>query len=680
MSERIVVEFDHVGKMYRLYRSRVQSFLDATSLGNLMPRWNSKINNFWALRNVSFKLKAGSRLGIVGRNGAGKTTLLKMMTGNIMPTEGSITVHGEVQALLEAGAGFHPEFSGYENIEASLIQNGFNRSQIKSTIEEIADFTELGDFLRQPFKTYSAGMQARLVFTTATAVHPDILIVDEILGAGDGYFAIKSRARMRALVESGSSVLLVSHALDQILQFCDEAIWLERGRIVLRGPAMEVVKAYEEFVHTLQDRQLKAANRQRKLGFRDAVEVGHFNDNFVVALSMTGSPGARADISTVELRREEIAEETLRIGDTQDTDQTYLSYVALANCQWSDPQTELGDAFRSLARGIGGDRRVLGEMVFRSYALEPGRQYAFRIRYRTQGGARLVTTVSRNGEAIIVKAPLPLEATEWQTHDLAIALEFAQQAGLPAPVEAATAERAGAERELTEAEDPSYSSATGVAREIEAVGAAYEAPAPSRGAANPVAVAAMAQDGDTVIIATGDGNGGIAAESGDQAAHPAGRPMAVRRWPGEGSLLIEDVVLQDGGGNERAVYRVGNDLVIGLQYRAVKTGTFPVICSLVIYRVDGVRVTQHVSAREFIDVIAGDRREIRLEFPSLDLADGRYIISVALHRELDPQYPDDTLRYDLIDRSYDFEVVGNPPLRTSLFVLPARWVRNGRET
>ena len=291
MSEKMAVEFEGVGKMYRLYKSRMESFLDITSLGRVSPWWNPKIENFWALRNVSFKLNAGSRLGIIGRNGAGKTTLLKLMTGNIPPTEGHIQVQGEVQALLEAGAGFHPEFSGYENIEASLIQNGLNRSQIKAAVEDIAEFTELGDFLNQPFKTYSAGMQARLVFTTATTIRPEILIIDEILGAGDAYFAVKSRSRMKQLVDSGASILLVAHAMDQILQFCEEAIWLERGRIVLRGPSLEVVKAYEEFIHTLQDRQLKAANRQRKLGFRDAVEVGHFADNFVVAIDLGRSRG-----------------------------------------------------------------------------------------------------------------------------------------------------------------------------------------------------------------------------------------------------------------------------------------------------------------------------------------------------------------------------------------------------
>ena len=124
---------------------------------------------------------------------------------------------------------------------------------------------------------------------------------------------------MKQLVDSGASILLVAHAMDQILHSCEEAIWLERGRIVLRGPSLEVVKAYEEFIHTLQDRQLKAANRKRKLGFRDAA-VGHFADNFVVALSFKGVPSVRADISRVDLRCEDVAEETVQVGDAQDLD------------------------------------------------------------------------------------------------------------------------------------------------------------------------------------------------------------------------------------------------------------------------------------------------------------------------------------------------------------------------
>src|SRR5262245_1911629 len=419
MSDKFAVELESVGKMYRLYKSRMDSFLDVTSLGRIAPWWNPKIDNFWALRNVSFRLKAGSRLGIIGRNGAGKTTLLKLMTGNIAPTEGRIKVQGEVQALLEVGAGFHPEFTGYENIEASLTQNGLTRSEINPAIEEIADFTELGDFLYQPFKTYSAGMQARLVFTTATTVRPEILIIDEILGAGDAYFAAKSRSRMKQLVDSGASILLVAHAMDQILLFCEEAIWLERGHIVLRGPSLEVVKAYEEFIHTLQDRQLKAANRQNKPGFRDAVEIGRFTDNFALVLIFSGEPGSHADISTVELWSD-VNEETVRIGAPQDSDATYPAYVLADSNNWSESQVDGGVHFRSLEIGSSGSSHRLGEVVFRSYGPEAGKRYAFRIRYRIIGEGRLALTVNRNGKALFMGQPIPNDRENWLEHEVAL--------------------------------------------------------------------------------------------------------------------------------------------------------------------------------------------------------------------------------------------------------------------
>ena len=670
MSEDIVVEFDLVGKMYRLYKSRLQSFLDITSITNLIPRWSQGIDNFWALRNVSFKLKAGSRLGIVGRNGAGKTTLLKLMTGNIVPTEGRITVRGEVQALLEAGAGFHPEFTGYENIEASLTQNGLNRSEIKAAMEEIAEFTELGDFLGQPFKNYSAGMQARLVFTTATVVRPDILIVDEILGAGDGYFAVKSRGRMRDLVESGASVLLVSHALDQILQFCDEAIWLERGRIMLRGPSMEVVKAYEEFLHNLEDRRLKAGNRQRKLGFRNAVEVSHFADSFVVALALTGEAGARADISTVEFRCADVAEETLRIGDPQDADKGYLCHVAVAPNSWGEPSRDAERHYRSLILQADGENRLLGEMIFRSYGIDPAKAYSFRICYRADSNASLSIDISRNGAVVITDRRLPINGPGWHECDLELAFASNVQHTPAALFEDTSIERFLPESALVSFDNrqanqelmTSISVIAGESERATAMEIASEGDPEHRPSSN-AETEKESQDAD-IRASVLPGN----------SAQPD-KKVSIRRWPGEGSLLIEDVILQDTDGNERAIFRVGDDLSIKIVYRATRAGCFPIVYSVVIYRVDGVRVTQHVSPGELLEVKAGDLREVRLEFPSLDLADGRYVISVALHRELDPYHPDDKARYDLIDRSYDFEVTGNPPLRTSLFVLPAEWTR-----
>src|SRR5262249_41719626 len=157
------------------------------------------------------------------------------LTRNYRPSRGSVTVNGQVVALIEIGVGFHPEFTGIDNIRASVAYNGLSDSEVDAAIEEVTEFCELGPFLNQPLKTYSLGMKSRLYFACATAVKPDILIIDEVLGAGDAYFAVRSAERMKALTQSGCTLLLVSHSIQQIVQFCEEAIWLESGQIVKQG-------------------------------------------------------------------------------------------------------------------------------------------------------------------------------------------------------------------------------------------------------------------------------------------------------------------------------------------------------------------------------------------------------------------------------------------------------------
>lgn len=240
-----------VSKRYRLYRGRLEQLLDVTGVTALLP-WRPRYAEHPALDNVSLSISAGERVALVGRNGAGKTTLLKLITGNFEPTTGSVTVHGRVQALMNLGIGFHPEFSGYDNVEASLAYSGLQGSDLDAVIDDVVAFAELGEYLHQPFKTYSAGMQARLMFAASTAIKPDILIVDEILGAGDAYFSAKSSHRMQKLAASGCTLLLVSHSMPQVLQFCERAIWLEAGRVVMDAEALAVVKAYEEFSNRLE--------------------------------------------------------------------------------------------------------------------------------------------------------------------------------------------------------------------------------------------------------------------------------------------------------------------------------------------------------------------------------------------------------------------------------------------
>jgi len=186
------VVLDGVAKIYRLYDSPSEQALDVFGLSRLRFWRKPKYHDRAALENVSLMVRRGERVGIIGRNGAGKTTLLKLITGNFSPTRGTVVVNGSVQALINIGLGCHPEFTGYENIRASLVYNGLAEAELDAAIADIVDFVELDEYLHQPIKTYSLGMQSRLYFATATAIRPDILIIDEVLGAGDAYFSAKS--------------------------------------------------------------------------------------------------------------------------------------------------------------------------------------------------------------------------------------------------------------------------------------------------------------------------------------------------------------------------------------------------------------------------------------------------------------------------------------------------------
>ena len=243
------IQFKNVSKIYNLYGSQKDQFIDLLGLQRFGIKPKTTPKKFVALNDISLEIKRGQRIGIIGRNGAGKTTLLKLLCGNFLPTQGSVKVNGEVQALMSVGLGFHPEYTGRENAETSLQYSGLAFDEYENAMEEIIDFCELGDFLDQPFKTYSLGMQARLMFAAATAIKPDILIVDEVLGAGDAYFVAKSNIRVKRMIDAGCTMLLVSHSMQQVLELCDEVIWLDNGAIRMRGKSFLVVKAYEEYIH-----------------------------------------------------------------------------------------------------------------------------------------------------------------------------------------------------------------------------------------------------------------------------------------------------------------------------------------------------------------------------------------------------------------------------------------------
>ena len=241
MKETIMIEAKDVSMQFRLMENK------ATSLKEFVTRklrGDIKTQNFWALRDISFQVKKGEVLGIIGRNGSGKSTLLKIISGILKPTVGSVKICGNIVPMLELGSGFDMEMSGKENIFLNGAILGYSEEYLNEKYEEILAFSELDRFIDVPIRNYSSGMLARLAFSIATVVKPDILIVDEILSVGDEDFQIKSRARMMELMSGGTTVLFVSHDLEQIREMCNRVIWLNQGQLIKIGDVREVCDAY----------------------------------------------------------------------------------------------------------------------------------------------------------------------------------------------------------------------------------------------------------------------------------------------------------------------------------------------------------------------------------------------------------------------------------------------------
>lgn len=203
-----------------------------------------KKTDFWALKDVSFEVRRGEVVGFIGSNGAGKSTMLKVIAGVMKPTKGKVEVHGNICPMIELGAGFDLDLTARENIFLNGAVLGYSKKFIEEKFDEIVEFSELKDFLDVPVRNFSSGMTARLAFSIATVVDPEILIVDEILSVGDMAFQAKSEAKMRSMIGGGTTVLFVSHSLAQIEKICDRAIWLEHGQVVKTGPAKEVCEEY----------------------------------------------------------------------------------------------------------------------------------------------------------------------------------------------------------------------------------------------------------------------------------------------------------------------------------------------------------------------------------------------------------------------------------------------------
>lgn len=272
----IALEFDGVWKKFRKGQryDSLRDLVPAMLRGELLTsrRDELRAREFWALQDVSFQLKRGETLGIIGPNGSGKSTTLKLLSRIMKPTKGHIRVNGKLSALIEVGAGFHPDLTGRENVYLNGSILGMRKEEVDRKFDEIVQFAGLEDFIDTPVKRYSSGMYARLGFSVAAHVDPEILLVDEVLSVGDTMFQQKCIERMRKIATSGSSVVFISHNLQSVHLICPETLYLEYGKSVKLGPTAEVIKAYVSAERTIEDQDnLRASIENVEIGDRNGL-------------------------------------------------------------------------------------------------------------------------------------------------------------------------------------------------------------------------------------------------------------------------------------------------------------------------------------------------------------------------------------------------------------------------
>ena len=258
-----------LGVRYNLRLTRKNTFRQ--SLASMIHRGEGG-KQFWALQDVSFRLVHGESLAVIGPNGAGKSTLLQVLAGIITPSEGSVDVRGYVSSLLQLGAGFDQDLTGRENILLAGAFLGLSSREMAARIETIIEFADIGQFIDAPIKTYSSGMRARLGFAIATSVDPDILLLDEVLATGDQVFRAKSKARVLELARGAKAIVLVTHDMNWVTEFCNRAMLIEAGHVVAEGAPDEIVRVHQE--HSLADRARKAAAAAALLGSDSAAATG----------------------------------------------------------------------------------------------------------------------------------------------------------------------------------------------------------------------------------------------------------------------------------------------------------------------------------------------------------------------------------------------------------------------
>jgi lipopolysaccharide transport system ATP-binding protein len=262
-SDDVAIQVSNLGKCYQIYdtpRDRLKQFVVPRLQRFFGQSPRQYFREFWALKDVSFEIKKGETVGIIGRNGSGKSTLLQLICGTLNPTSGSIQTNGRIAALLELGSGFNPEFTGRENVYMNAAILGLSKEEIDNKFNDIVSFADIGNFIEQPVKTYSSGMVVRLAFAVQSQIDPDILVVDEALSVGDAKFQAKCFDRLKKLKDGGTSILLVTHSSEQIVTHCTSALLLENGKVLEAGKPLPIVNRYMDLLFGKEKKSLEATS------------------------------------------------------------------------------------------------------------------------------------------------------------------------------------------------------------------------------------------------------------------------------------------------------------------------------------------------------------------------------------------------------------------------------------
>jgi lipopolysaccharide transport system ATP-binding protein len=347
--KQVAVRLTNVSKNYVTYAKPRYWLADFLGLGRFLKE-GRHYRSFWALRDINLEIPMGGKFAFIGCNGAGKSTLLRIISDNIASTTGTVAVNGHCEALMELGTGFNAEFTGRENIYTSLAYKGITGKAADEKFWEVVDFSELDEFIDQPVKTYSSGMYLRLAFSVATVVEPEILIIDEILAAGDMYFQSKCLERIEELTSGpGVTVLFVSHDLGSARRLCDTFVWIDRGHIVKIGPSADLQADYEDFIRKQQETRMRARNlrlRQKTLSaLQEAGEDGvHLLGRFV--LEADGSKAIGPHIDFLRLYVRGVLAEEIRVCDAMDDN--------AAESTWGPSQRQDGRLTRAVEPGRNG--------------------------------------------------------------------------------------------------------------------------------------------------------------------------------------------------------------------------------------------------------------------------------------------------------------------------------------